>query len=597
MRFVFSRGNSLVSALFALYFLVLCAAPRAAAQGGEPPYFAIRGAKVLPVSGPPLDDATLIISRGLITAVGKGITIPPEAWVIEGKGLTVYPGLLDSFTDVGLIYAPAAPVGGEGGPRPPQQISRGPEDRPATTPWRSAADEVSLNDKRLETWRGAGFTTVVSAPKGGIFPGLAAVLNTAGERPGDLVIKPEVALPLSLNPVGGFASFPGSLMGVLAYVRQVWLDTAWYQQASAIYSKNPRGLQRPPFDRTQETLADALADKALVLIPANTSLQLRRALDLAALWKVPAVLYGAQMAYEVAPEIAAKKLAVLVNLQWPEKPKDADPDEQPSLRTLRFRDRAPSSPAELAKAGVKFAFYSGGITTPKDILKSAKKAIDSGLSPENALRALTLSPAEIFGVAERLGSIDTGKIANLVVTDGDLFNEKTKIKMVFVDGHKFEIREPVRPTDPPKGDLSGKWKLSYTTPEGPEESTADLSMSSDGTLSGTVTSKRGTATITTGYLSGDKFSFSINIPMGPQTADVSFTGTFDGTTMKGSIGVQGLSIDFTGVKPGSHLSYSLFRVGPGGTRPESVGSAESSAFSVIPSEARDLPSTIPGGAR
>ncbi len=118
-----------------------------------------------------------------------------------------------------------------------------------------------------------------------------------------------------------------------------------------------------------------------------------------------------------------------MDLKWPEADKDADPDDVPSLRTLRFRDRAPSSPAALAKAGVKFAFYSGGIAAPKDVLKAAKKSIDAGLNPDAALRAMTLSPAEIFGVADRLGSIENGKIANLIITDGDLFNEKTKIKM------------------------------------------------------------------------------------------------------------------------------------------------------------------------
>jgi hypothetical protein len=263
------------------------------------------------------------------------------------------------------------------------------------------------------------------------------------------------------------------------------------------------------------------------------------------------VLYGGQMAYEVAPEIAAKKLSALVNLKWPEGEKDADPEDKPSLRTLQFRDRAPSSPGALAKAGGKFAFYSGGITTPKDIVKAAKKSIDAGLAPEAAIRALTLSPAEIFGVADRLGSIENGKIANLIVADGDLFEEKTNIKVVFVDGRKYEPREPERPKDAPKGDITGKWKLSYTTPEGAEESTADLTMEKDGTVSGTVSGKRGTTSIINGYLSGDKFNFTINIPLDQGPTDATFSGTFDGTSLKGAISVLGLSIDFTGVKPGN----------------------------------------------
>jgi amidohydrolase family protein len=539
---------------FVVFLSILCIPPALHAQGGEPPYFAIRGARIVPVSGPPVEGATIVISRGIITAIGKEAAIPPEALVIDGKGLIVYPGLVDSFTDVGIPATP--PPGGEGGgPRRQQESARGPQDRPASTPWKSAADDVSLSDKRIESWRNAGFTTVVSAPKGGFFPGQAAMLDLAGERAGDLVVKSPVAIPVSFQFSGGFGGgFPDSLLGVLAYVHQVWLDTDWSIKAQAIYEKNPRGIARPRYDRTEAALAEALEDHALVLVPANNAVQLRRALELIERWQINGALYGGQTAYEVAPEIAAKKLPVLVDLKWPEAEKDADPEFKPSIRTLRFRDRAPSSPAALAKAGVKFAFYSGGITAPKDILKAAKKSIDAGLAPDAALRALTLSPAEIFGVADRLGSLESGKIANLVVADGELFEEKTKIKIVFVDGHKFEIREPEKPKEPPKGDITGKWKLSYTTPEGAEESTADLTMDKDGTVSGTLTSKRGTANIISGYLSVDKFSFTINIVLDQGATDVTFSGTFDGTSLKGSIGVMGLSLDFTGVKPGEAKS-------------------------------------------
>lgn len=551
MRSVFARRYPFALAFAVTLLTLLAIEPQVFAQGGEPQYFAIRGARIVPVSGPPVENATVVMAHGVITAIGKDVAIPPDAWVIEGKGLTVYPGLFDSFTDVGIPAAAPAPGGGEGGPRrpPTQQISRGPEDRPGTTPWRSAADEVNLSDKRIDSWRNAGFTTVVSAPTGGMFPGQASVLDLAGDRASEMVVKTPVAIPVSLQPTGGFGNFPGSLMGALAYVHQVWIDTDWSTRAQAAYDKNPRGVARPAYDHTESVLAEALEDHALVLIPANNSVQLLRALQLVDVWKVDGVIYGGQMAYEVAGEIAAKKVPVLVNLKWPEAEKDADPDEKPSLRILRFRDKAPSSPAALAKAGVKFAFYSGGITAPKDILKAAKKSIDAGLAPDAALRALTITPAEIYGVSDRLGSIDTGKIANLVVTDGDLFNEKTKIKMVFVDGKRFEVREPEKPKEPPKGNMTGKWNLSYTTPDGPEESTADVEMASDGSLSGSLTSHRGTGNIVSGYLSADKFSFTINIPIDGNPTDVVFTGTFDGSSLKGSIDAMGYTLEFTGVKP------------------------------------------------
>ena len=535
--------------------LVLAFAPASRAQGGEPRYFAIKNARIVPISGPVIESGTVVIANGLIQAVGGDAAIPAEAWVIDGKGLTVYPGLIDAMSEV----APPAVEPTTQGPARrgarrmavPSEIAKGPEDRPGTTPWAVAADEVKPDEKRFETWRNAGFTSALGVPKGAIFPGQGSLINFAGERAGDLVVKSPVTLDVSLQPIGGFFSFPGSLMGVIAYVRQVFIDAAWYSQAQTIYDGHPRGLERPKYDRTERVIADARRNRQLVLLSANSEIQLRRALRLTQEWGLNAAFYGGQQGYTVADLIAAQNIPVLVSLKWPERPKDADPEGDTPLRELRFRDRAPSTPAAFVKAGVKFAFYSDGITSPKEVLKNAKRAIDAGLAPDAALRAFTLSAAEIIGASDRLGSIEPGKIANLVVADGDLFNEKTKIKYVFVDGQRFEVRESERPKEPPKGNLTGNWTLAYTTPEGPEEGTADLTMAADGTLSGTFSSRRGTQTLSDGWVSGNHFHFVITIPLDEGPADVTFSGTFEGNTMKGTISVSGLSIDFTGTKPGS----------------------------------------------
>jgi imidazolonepropionase-like amidohydrolase len=250
--------------------------------------------------------------------------------------------------------------------------------------------------------------------------------------------------------VGGFFGFPDSLMGTIAYVRQVNDDTRWYSQAEPAYEANPTKYERPAYDRAEVVLSEAAKRNEIVMLPANNSQQLLRALRLANEWKVRAVLYGGQQGYEVADALAAKKIPVLVNLKWPERGKDADPDDSAqTLRELRFRDRAPGTPATFVKAGVKFGFYSGGLPGPKDILKSANRAIDAGLSADAALRAFTLDSADILGLSDRLGSIAPGKIANLVVTDGDIFNDKTKVKHVFVDGRWFEIHEEEKPAEKP----------------------------------------------------------------------------------------------------------------------------------------------------
>ncbi len=326
------RPNPLVLLAVCAAVLIGCAYT-ARGEGGEPRYFAVKNARIVPVSGPVIENGTVVIAKGLIQSVGTDVTIPPEAWVIDGKGLTVYPGLIDAGTNLGLAQDDDAKKRGTG------PSASGPEDRPATTPWRVAADELKTDDKRLESWRSAGFTTALSVPDGGIFPGQASVIDLAGERTGDYIVRHRAVVPLSFKPVGGFFGFPDSLMGTIAYVRQVLDDTAWYTQAEPIYQANPTKTERLPYDRTEYVLSRALQNNELVLLPANNSIQIVRALRLADEWKVRAVLYGGQQGYEVAAALAASKIPVLVSLKWPERSKDADPEAEQTLRELRFRDQ------------------------------------------------------------------------------------------------------------------------------------------------------------------------------------------------------------------------------------------------------------------
>jgi imidazolonepropionase-like amidohydrolase len=554
------RAPVLCLLLASAFCAMLIAERRAAAD--EPRYFAIRNAKVVPVSGPPVEGATVVIANGLIAAVGKDVAIPAEAWVIDGKGLTVYPGLVDALTDVGLGVAETpAQAGGAGpgrgraaGPVSPESISKGPQDRPASTPWVDAADELVAGDKKIETWRSGGFTTALTAPKAGLFPGQGALIDLAGARPGDMVVKPAASVQLTLTAPGGFSGYPGSLMGAISYIRQVFLDEEQDLAAQGVYGANVKANERPEYDRVLRALEAAARAGEPVMIPATTPPQILRGIWLAQQIKTRPFLYGVQQGYAVADALAANKVVALVNAKWPVKEKDTDPDAVESLRTLRIRDRAPGTPAALAKAHVAFAFYDGGLAGPKDMLKNVKKAIDAGLAPDAALRALTLSPAEIYGVADRLGSIERGKIANLVVTDGDLFAEKTKIKYVFVDGKKFEIKEAEKPKEAPKGDLTGKWSITITSEQGPMQATAELSMASGGSITGTVAHPFGTSNVTTGYLSGNAFSITISADAGEGPHDYTFSGMLEGNTMKGTISGPDFSAEFTGTRPGANLN-------------------------------------------
>jgi hypothetical protein len=268
------------------------------------------------------------------------------------------------------------------------------------------------------------------------------VINLAGERAGDMVIEPAVGQFLTLR-TSGFLSYPGSLMGTIAYIRQIYLDAEHYKLAKSIYEKHPQGLQRPAYDKTLEGV---LASKR-VLLPATRNVEVERMLAFIKELKLDAVLYGGHEAYKSAGVLKASGVPMLLSLKYPERNADPDPMLEESERVLELRDKAPTTAGVLAKAGVKFAFYSDGLATPRDVLRAVKKAVDAGLDSQAALRAMTLAPAEIFGVADRIGSIEKGKIANLVVADGDLFATSTKVKYVFVDGGRFEppVEDAARP--------------------------------------------------------------------------------------------------------------------------------------------------------
>ncbi len=549
----------------------------------EPPVFAIRGARIVPVSGPPIENGTVVIRDGLIVAVGVNVDIPKAAAIIDGKGLTVYPGLIDALSTVGLPEAAATATQatmGRGAPAPsptpapavataaPAQQSQGPEDRPQTTTWVNAADQISSSDRRIETARNGGFTTALVAPSRGIFAGYGAVVDLAGDRPNSMIVKTPAALYMSFGG-GGYGGgmgggFPGSLFGTLAYIRQTFLDLKHYQQEWAAYNAQPRGHKRPGYDRALEGLVAAAAGRAPLLMPAQSAVQIRRYLDFGAELGAPFLLYGAQEAYRegLSELLAERKATVLVSAKWPEPERDTDPEAETSLRLLRFRDRAPSAPAALQKAGVRFAFYSDG-AAPRDVLRNVKRAVDAGLPAAAALRALTLTPAEIFGVSDTLGSIEPGKAANLVLADGDLFAERTKIKYVFVDGKKFVVPEEETPAAGPRGGatggpvapvagVGGLWALKVETGNGTDLSTLNLVFEGS-SLGGTVTAPPiGTVRIIGGSVQGNTLTFRFNFTYEGEQMEATVNATVSGSSMKGTINVvNGPVMPFTGTRPQS----------------------------------------------
>lgn len=425
--------------------------------------FALTGARIVTVSGSVIENGTVVVDDGVIRAVGAGASAPAGAWVIDASGKTVYPGLFDALTTLGHGSEPAQRggfgFGGGGGAQPdPASHSWGPEDRPGTSTWLTAADDMDPEDDRFHSWRDAGFTTVVTTRHEGLVPGQTAVLNLRSYvRPREMVVATPVAMRVNLQDRSRtFTGYPGSPMGVFAYLKQLYYDAKHYDDAWSDYEASPRGKRRPEWDMALEPVRLQFDEGWPALFPATSRSDVGRALETTQEMGVTPIVYGAHGTYAAADLLADAGVPALVDLDWPTPPTDGDPEATPALEQLRLFDRAPTTPAALAEAGVPFAFYTGGLDQPSEALTAVRRAVAQGLSEDDAIRALTLSPAEIFGVADRLGSVEEGKIANLVVASGSLLDEDVRIETVFVDGEMFEAEAPDEEADEEDGDAEGE---------------------------------------------------------------------------------------------------------------------------------------------
>lgn len=425
--------------------------------------YAIRGAKIVPVSGAEIASGNIVLRNGLIEAVGANAAIPNDAIIIDGTGLTVYPGLID-MGNSSALDAPAQTEqpggrGGGGGQLPAIGASREAVERAKREsilrPGWQAAEHLRIEGAELTRLASAGITSVLATPQGNIFRGQSALVNVvappddpqigslADIRKAMTVVEAPVALHVNFNPGGG--PYPASLMGAIAFIRQAFMDAAWQRQAKAHYEKNP-SMPRPVWDPALEGLLPAIEKKIPVAFDANQAREIARVLRLARELDVNPIVTGGREAADMAADLKAANAPVIYSLNYPTRPRTLPPDADEPLDTLRARANAPKAPAALAKAGVTFAFSTGGLEQARDFVRNAARAVKEGLAADAALRALTLDAAKIAGADKRLGSLERGKIANVLVTEGDLFAENVRVRHVFIDGHKVALEAA-----PPQG--------------------------------------------------------------------------------------------------------------------------------------------------
>ena len=436
--------------IVALAALSLLSTSLVKAQRSAVDTYAITNARIVTVSGATIDRGTIVIRDGLINAVGANVNAPPDARIIDGAGLTVYPGLIDSYTNFALPEPAPSPSPGAGGggffAAQPRPSPGGPNStEPAgLQPEVMVEDVIRPGGAELDAARNLGITTALTSPRTGIWMGQSALINLAGDTPQEMIVRSPLAMHVGFTPLRG--TYPGSLMGVFAALRQMMLDAQRYRDSLALYERSPRGMRRPEVDRSLAALVPVVDGKMPVVMLANSEREITRALDLAKEFKLRAIIAGGREADRVADRLAKENVPVLLSLNLPRRTTTAIPEADPEpLRVLRERVEAQQTAAKLAKAGVRFAFESGSLTNMSELMANVAKVIENGLSTTDALRAFTIWPATILGVENQLGSIESGKIANLTITRGDLFDRNTRVVHVFIDGRPVTLKPEGQP--------------------------------------------------------------------------------------------------------------------------------------------------------
>lgn len=388
--------------------------------------FAIRNARIVTVSGPDIENGTVVIRDGKIEAVGANVSVPAGAQTIDGRGLSVYPGMIDAGTNMGLVEVPQ----GANGTVDTSEVGE-------LNPNAKAIIAVNPHSAHIAVTRVEGITNTLTAPTGGLISGQAALINLLGTSPKEMAVVPQLALVINYPRVagggGGFGGFQqqrANLSDTLAanerqleQIRKMLRDAEAYGRAQDAYAKD-KSLPRPEHNVVLEPLVPYVRGESPVIFRADREAEIRGAVKFAEELKLKPIILGGNDAWKAASLLKEKHVPVILTgiLSLPVREDDA-------------YDTLYENAAKLQEAGVRYCISTGDPGSEvRNLAQYAGMAAAFGLSKADALKAVTLYPAQILNVADRLGSIEVGKMANLVVTDGDLLEVRSHIRYLLIDG-------------------------------------------------------------------------------------------------------------------------------------------------------------------
>ncbi len=414
-------------------------------------FHALVGARVVTGPGQVLDGATVVIRNGLITEVGRNVKAPAGARVWDLKGQTIYPGFIDAHADLGMD---AVPEGGDVGPT---------HWNPQVRAWYSTTTNLKDDSTRRVGLRSLGFGAALAVPKQGIFRGTASVVNLSDAGVRERVLRADLLQSVGFQrsfQLGG--SYPNSAMGTIALIEQTLMDAEWYIRANAAYESSGRSILPPERSEALGALASVVRGQQPVVFQTASEEEYLRAHRIASEYKINPWFRGSGMEYRLVDVLKGRTAPLILPLNFPDAPDVSSPEKalEPTLAQLLHWYLAPTNPAQLADAGVSFALTTDGLSTLTQFLPNLRIAVARGLAADKALAALTTVPAAWLGIERTHGTIAAGKVANLVVADGDLFTEDASVRDVWVQGTRYGV------TRPPQIDPRGTWAIVSTDADG-----------------------------------------------------------------------------------------------------------------------------------
>lgn len=389
-----------------------------------PDVWALQHATVVVQAGTKIEDATVVIRKGRIASIVAGGKVPADARTIDMTGKTIYPGFIDAYAETEIPGYQLKQTAGYWNPNVLPQLS--------------VARRLTEN-KDASSLRKQGFVAQLRAPGNGIIRGQSAVVSTGTDDPSKVVLASEVAQHMQLTlSRRGRDTYPGSPMGAVALARQAMYDSQWYKDAWAAANAD-LSLPRPERNVALSALEATLSGAQPVMVECSSDLYVLRADRFAAEFGLNLIIRGSGQEYRRLEDIAATKRPIILPLNFPKPPNVSTPEvaDNASLESLMHWDLAPENPARVHGAGITFAFTTNRLESIDKFLASIRKAVERGLPADAALDALTVTPAGMYGVQEHLGTVAAGKLASFVITDGDLFESKTKVVETWVDGTRF----------------------------------------------------------------------------------------------------------------------------------------------------------------